>query len=71
MSESPRRHSTAALKLALRLADAAAALDVSVEFFNANVRPEVRLVRRGRVKLVPVSELQRWLDENAAYAVEL
>lgn len=56
--------------LALKLEDAAAALSMSVEFFNGHVRPEVRVVRIGRTKRVPVSELQRWLDDNAAYAVE-
>jgi hypothetical protein len=56
--------------LALRLEDAAAALGVSLDFFNENVRPEVRVVRRGRLRLVPVAELERWLSENAAYAVE-
>jgi hypothetical protein len=26
--------------------------------------PEVKIVRRGRVKLVAVAELERWLSEN-------
>jgi hypothetical protein len=58
-------------RLALRLEEAAESLGMSVEFFNEHVRPEVRLVRRGRVIAVPVTELSRWLDENAAYALEL
>lgn len=31
---------------------------------------ELRIVRRGRRRLIPVRELERWLDENAALAVE-
>ena len=58
-----------AIRLSLRLAEAAAALGVSHDFFQKNVAPEVRIVRRGRVRLVPISELQRWLDRNAAYAI--
>jgi hypothetical protein len=56
--------------LALKLDDAASALGMSTDFFNENVRPEIRIVRRGRMKLAPVSELQSWLDSNASYAVE-
>jgi hypothetical protein len=26
----------------------------------------LRIVRRGRRRLIPVRELERWLDENAA-----
>lgn len=29
------------------------------------VQPTLRLVRLGRMRLVPVRELERWLDENA------
>jgi hypothetical protein len=33
---------------------------------EADVQPELRLVRAGRLRLVPVSELQKWLESNAA-----
>lgn len=56
--------------LALRLEEAAAALSMSVEAFNEHVRPEVRVVSCGRMRLVAIAELERWLDENAAYAIE-
>jgi hypothetical protein len=38
---------------------------MSVDSFDRYVGPHVRCVRRGRLRLYPVSELQRWADENA------
>ncbi len=45
--------------------DAARALGMSVDSFERFVQPDVRLIRRGRLRLVPVTELQRWAEENA------
>lgn len=50
--------------LALNRAQAATALGMSVDSFERNVQPEIRIVRRGRLRIVPVSELERWLAEN-------
>jgi len=52
-------------RIALTPAEAAAAIGVGPDFFDANVAPELRIVRRGRKRLVPVSELERWTAENA------
>lgn len=52
-------------RLALPRVEAAAALGMSLDSFERYVQAEVRLVRRGRMRLVPVSELRRWLSENA------
>jgi hypothetical protein len=30
-----------------------------------NVQPELRLIRRGKLRLVPLVELERWANENA------
>ena len=54
------------LRLTLSPAEAAAALGVSRDFFDAHVKPELRVVRRGRLVLVPVRELERWVEENSA-----
>lgn len=54
-------------RVALRVPDeAAAALGVSPDFFDQHVRPDLRLVRRGRLVFAAVVELERWLRENAA-----
>lgn len=52
-------------RLALPRAEAAAALGMSLDSFERHVQAEVCLIRRGRMRLVPVSELKRWLVENA------
>jgi len=56
-------------RIALTPAEAAAAIGVGPDFFDANVAPELRLIRRGRKRLVPVSELERWTAENASRAL--
>jgi hypothetical protein len=52
-------------RLALTREDAAAAIGMSLDSFERHVQPTIRLVRLGRMRLVPVAELQRWLGENA------
>ena len=42
------------------------ALGVSVDFLEEHVLHELRVVRRGRRRLIPVRELERWLDINAS-----
>lgn len=70
-SESQRRSPSATVpRLSLRPEQAAAALGVSRSFFFASILPELRIVRCGRVRLVPVPELERWLEENAARTLE-
>jgi len=54
------------LRLTLTPQEAAEALGVSRDFFDNHVKPELRVVRRGRLVLVPVRELERWVDANAA-----
>jgi len=56
-------------RLALSPAEAAEALGVSRDFLDEHVAPELRIVRRGRRKLIAVRELERWLASEAALAV--
>jgi hypothetical protein len=56
-------------RFALTLPEAAAALGMSPSSFERYVRPQVRLIRRGAMVLVPCSELERWGDENAEHAL--
>lgn len=51
-------------RLALNVTEACEALGISWPTWREHVMPEVKIVRRGRLKLVAVSELQRWLDAN-------
>lgn len=67
-SSMPEREVVA--RIALSRAEAAEALGVSVEFVDEHVVTEIRVVRRGRRKLLPVRELERWIDENASRALE-
>ena len=53
-------------RLALGAEEAAKALGVSRDFLDEHIAPELRAVRRGRRKLYPVRELERWLAENAS-----
>jgi hypothetical protein len=64
-AQSPQKN-TNVPRLALSKAEAAAALGVSVDFLEAHVMPDLRVVRAGRKVLVPLAELQRWLDRNAS-----
>ena len=53
-------------RLTLTPQEAAESLGISRDFFDAHVKPELRVVRRGRLVLVPVRELERWVEENSA-----
>lgn len=53
-------------RLALSPDEAAAALSVSRDFFDEHVLRELRHVRRGRRRLIPVIEIERWLERSAA-----
>jgi hypothetical protein len=56
-------------RIALTPAEAAAAIGVGPDFFDATIAPELRLIRRGRKRLVPVRELERWISENAEFVL--
>ena len=51
--------------IALSKPQAAAALGMSVDSFERYVQADVRCVYRGRLRLFPVTDLERWADENA------
>lgn len=39
---------------------AAAMLGVSVDSFERHIQPDLRVIRRGRLRLFAVAELERW-----------
>jgi excisionase family DNA binding protein len=63
------RSSPSVPRLALTPNEAAIAIGVSRSHFFAAVLPELRVVRSGRCRLIPIAELERWLEHNAARAV--
>jgi hypothetical protein len=52
-------------RLALSIAEACAVLGVGHDFWTEHISPEIRIVRVGRRKLVPVGELVAWIDRHA------
>lgn len=58
-------------RVALTRAEAAECLGVSLDSFERWVQPELRLVRRGRLRLVAVRDLERWVEANAAKVIDL
>jgi hypothetical protein len=53
-------------RVALTKPEAAAALGISVDSFERHVQPELRVIRKGRMRLIPLRELERWAADNAA-----
>ena len=56
-------------RLALSPEEAATVLGVSRDYFDTHIAPELRIVRRGRRKLVPLRELDAWLDREANFTL--
>jgi hypothetical protein len=63
MSERPV--TTPIPRVALTREEAAAALGMSLDSFERHVQPDLRLIRRGKLRLVPIRELERWADAAA------
>jgi hypothetical protein len=57
-------------RLALTREEAAASVGMSLDSFERHVQPTLRLVRLGRMRLVPIAELERWLAQNAQTALD-
>src|SRR5262249_46057554 len=54
-------------RLSISPREAAQMLGVSRDFFDEHVKPELRIIRRGsKTILIPIAELERWVDESAA-----
>ncbi len=66
VSDRLRQHGTRPERVALTRQEAADSLGVSVDHFERHVLPELRVIRSGRLVLVPVVELRRWADRAAA-----
>jgi excisionase family DNA binding protein len=53
-------------RLALTRREAARSLGVSLDHFERHVQPDIRVIRTGRIVLVPVRELDRWADRASS-----
>ena len=49
----------------LRPDEAAAWLGISRDTFDERVLPRLRVVHLGRLRLIPVAELEGWIDREA------
>jgi hypothetical protein len=52
-------------RIALDRQEAAESIGMSLTSFETYVQPHVKLIRKGSKRLIPVSELERWVSENA------
>ena len=52
-------------RIALRPEEAAAAIGLGRTAFYKPVLPELRVVYVGRARLIPVGELERWVERQA------
>ena len=52
-------------QLLLTLEQAAQRCAMSVKSFRRHVLPHIKVVQVGRMKLVPVAELERWVEESS------
>lgn len=55
-------------RLALSPGEAADVLGVSRDYFDEHILAELRIIRRGRRILIPLAEIERWLERSAASA---
>ena len=62
-----RRSGSEIPRLAFSPDEAAYALGVSRDFLDEHVLPELRVVRRGRRKMIPPHELERWLETSSSH----
>jgi excisionase family DNA binding protein len=60
-----KQRTAAPLRLALTKREAAEALGCSVDSLERHILHELRIVRRGALRLIPVTELQAFLERNA------
>ena len=65
-----RRTPAAVDRVTLTRPEAAAALGISVDSFERHVQPDLRLIRRGRIRLVPLAELERWAERSASLTLD-
>jgi hypothetical protein len=69
MPSAPSSVAVPTVALAVSREQAASLIGVSVDTFERRVLPALRVVQVGRRQLVPVRELERWVEDNSARAL--
>jgi hypothetical protein len=57
-------------RLALTREEAAQSFGMSLDSFERHVQPTLRMCRLGRMRLIPITEIERWLDQNATSIID-
>ena len=71
MPQTPARPIQAVPRYTLTRREAAASLGISINHFERRVQPELKVVISGQLVLIPVAELERWVQRNARHLVEV
>ena len=69
MQKTPVRPVQPVPRLLLTRKEAAAALGMSLNHFERHVQPELKVVICGQLVLIPIRELERWVQRHAGYLV--
>lgn len=64
------RNHASVRRVTLTKPEAAGALGISVDSFERHVQPELRVIRRGRMRLIPLTELERWAERSASLTLD-
>ena len=51
--------------------EAAASLGISINHFERKVQPELKVVISGQLILIPVAELERWVQRHAHHLMQV
>jgi len=43
---------------------------MSIDSFRRHIEPDCRIIRVGSMRLIPISELEKWIDDRAAVLPE-
>ena len=70
MPKTPNRPIEPVPRFTLTRREAAAALGVSLNHFERRVQPDLKVVPSGQLVLIPVSELERWVQRHSRLLVD-
>ena len=70
MPKTPPRPVQPVPRYTLTRKEAAASLGISLNHFERRVQPELKLVPSGQLLLVPIVELERWVQRHARLLVD-